>query len=140
MSIREKRDSFMKGRNGFDKLSVFTGTLASALTLLSVILTAASLHAALYSWSWTLLFTALTVFRVLSRNIYARRRENSVFMGLSKLAASRLRLAGRMIKDRKTHVYKKCPCCRARLRFPREPGKHTAVCPICENRFDINIK
>lgn len=81
-----------------------------------------------------LLLTSLLVvwifFRMFSRNIAKRRRENEKFCGFFKLWRNRIR-------DRKTHVYRKCPKCGAVLRLPRAKGKHNVVCPRCRERFGV---
>ena len=69
-------------------------------------------------------------FRMFSRNIPARRRENEKFCGFFKLRKNKFR-------DRKTHVYRKCPKCKAMLRLPKSKGKHYVVCPRCKNRFEV---
>ena len=69
-------------------------------------------------------------FRMFSRNLGKRRRENEKFCGFFKLLKNKFR-------DRKTHVYRKCPNCRAVLRLPKSKGKHTVVCPRCKNRFSV---
>ena len=69
------------------------------------------------------------VFRMLSRNIAKRRRENEVFCNFFKLRRNRFR-------DRKTHVYRKCKHCKAVLRLPKAKGKHTVLCPRCHKRFE----
>lgn len=68
--------------------------------------------------------------RMFSRNIAKRRRENEKFCGFFKLWKNKIR-------DRKTHVYRKCPSCKAVLRLPKAKGKHTVVCPRCKNRFEV---
>ncbi len=69
-------------------------------------------------------------FRMFSRNIQKRRRENEKFCGFFRLRKNKF-------KDRKTHVYRKCPKCGAILRLPRAKGKHFVVCPRCKNRFSV---
>ena len=69
-------------------------------------------------------------FRMLSKNVQKRRRENEKFCGFFKLWKNKIR-------DRKTHVYRKCPKCKAVLRLPKARGKHTVVCPRCKNRFEV---
>ncbi len=98
---------------------VFTlrGTLAP--TILSVCYVVIS--AALVSWMF---------FRMFSKNIAKRRRENEKFCGFFKLRRNKFR-------DRKTHVYRKCRKCKAVLRLPKAKGKHTVVCPRCKNRFEV---
>ena len=69
-------------------------------------------------------------FRMFSKNIAKRRRENEKFSGFFKLWKNKFR-------DRKTHVYRKCPKCKAVLRLPKAKGKHTVVCPRCKDRFSV---
>ena len=74
---------------------------------------------------------AVTVIcRMFSRKIVKRRQENEKFCGFFKLRRNKIR-------DRKTHVYRKCPECKAVLRLPRAKGKHTVVCPRCKKRFNV---
>ena len=40
-------------------------------------------------------------------------------------------------KDRNTHMYKKCPKCKQKIRLPLKKGKHTVKCPNCGNKFDV---
>ena len=40
-------------------------------------------------------------------------------------------------KDRNTHMYKKCPKCKQKIRLPLKKGEHTVKCPNCGNRFDV---
>ena len=69
-------------------------------------------------------------FRIFSKNIHKRRQENEKFFGFFKLQKNKWR-------DRKTHVYRKCPSCKAVLRLPKAKGKHNVVCPRCKNRFSV---
>ena len=50
-----------------------------------------------------------------------------------------LRLIHR-IRDRKTHVYRRCPVCKNVLRLPREVGDHGVNCPVCHGHFSVKIK
>lgn len=74
---------------------------------------------------------AITIFyRMFSRNIEKRRKENARFCGFFRLRKNKF-------KDRKTHVYRKCPSCGATLRLPKAKGKHSVICPRCKNRFTV---
>ena len=77
---------------------------------------------------WGLMVTIFA--RMFSKNVARRRRENEKFCGFFKLWKNRIR-------DRKTHVYRKCPKCGAVLRLPRAKGKHNVVCPRCRERFEV---
>ena len=81
-------------------------------------------------WLISSILAITVIWRMLSRNVAKRRRENERFCGFFKLIKNKFR-------DRKTHVYRKCPNCSAVLRLPRAKGKHTVVCPRCKNRFNV---
>ena len=86
-----------------------------------------------FSVAYYLITTAMIVwmfYRMFSRNIAARRRENERFCGFFKLRRNKFR-------DRKTHVYRKCHACGAVLRLPKAKGKHFVVCPRCNKRFEV---
>lgn len=74
---------------------------------------------------------AITVFyRMFSRQVAKRRKENDKFCGFFRLRKNKF-------KDRKTHVYRKCPDCKAVLRLPKAKGKHSVVCPRCKKKFTV---
>ena len=81
-------------------------------------------------WVLTLALVFWMLFRIFSRNVAARRKENERFCGFFKLRRNKF-------KDRKPHVYRKCPKCKAVLRLPKAKGKHFVVCPRCKNRFEV---
>ena len=126
----------MYGRYGNDKLNTWlTWSYVGLLLLQMILLLFADLSFAVkviyHLVSVISLATAVTViYRSFSRNIPKRRRENEKFLNFLNLRAAKKR-------DRKTHVYRKCPKCRAVLRLPKAKGKHTAVCPRCGERFSV---
>ena len=124
---------FMYGRYGTDALNRFLLWCYVGLVLLQMIVTAFVDNVAYLTFifiilTWTLVF--IIFFRMLSRNISKRRMENEKFTGYFKLLKNKRR-------DRKTHVYRKCPSCKVTLRLPKAKGKHTVVCPKCKNRFTV---
>ena len=124
---------FMYGRYGNDTLNKTLLWSYAALMLAYMIVFLfveenAYIYLAYLLLSWALI--GIIFFRSMSRNIPKRRRENEKFTAFFKLMRNKRR-------DRKTHVYKKCPRCKAVLRLPKAKGKHTAVCPRCQNRFEV---
>ncbi len=121
---------FFYGRYGNDTLNKFLMVLylicVVAVTILSYIIQSAVFT--LVGWTVTLAIFIWSFYRTMSRNIYKRRRENERFCGFFKLRKNKFR-------DRKTHVYRKCPKCKAVLRLPKAKGKHFVNCPKCRNRF-----
>ena len=89
-----------------------------------------SIWFSLVYWIATTALVFWMLYRIFSRNVVARRRENERFCGFFKLRRNKFR-------DRKTHVYRKCPSCKAVLRLPKSKGKHFVVCPKCKERFEV---
>ena len=77
------------------------------------------------------------IFRALSHNHTARKRENYLFFNFFRKSGSFFRLQSRKFKDRKTHIYKKCPKCHTVVRLEKIKGKRSAVCPKCQSQFMI---
>lgn len=114
--------NFMVGRYGSDKLNVVLLIAGVALMLLG------SVFGRWFVWAsvFTLLGYAAVIwciFRMYSRNIQARRRENAAFLNFFA-----------HLKDRE-HRYFHCPKCRQTVRVPRGRGKINIRCPKCGERF-----
>ena len=52
---------------------------------------------------------------------------------------SELTLFFRRIKYGKVSVFRKCPRCKAVIRFPRKKGEHRAKCPACGEKFRVKV-
>ena len=123
----------MYGRYGADEFYKFLMSVWIVLVMMNFILRNAVIGAAV---------TALLVymyFRVLSKNIGKRRRENEIYLKISEPFRSFLRISVLKFRDRKTHCYRKCPHCKKMLRLPKRKGKHSVCCPQCKNNFDVKI-
>ena len=115
--------NFMLGRYGSDRLGTVLLITGIVLSLLSSVL---NRHFPLPAAVLTLLsYGALffCVFRMYSRNITARRRENAAFVNFFA-----------HLKD-KEHRYFHCPQCRQTVRVPRGRGKINIRCPRCNRQF-----
>ena len=127
-----KLAGFFYGRYGNDTLNkVLTGIYLTWLIVFTIVdVFVSTIIFTLVGWCVTLALFLWVMFRMMSRNIYARRRENDKFCGFFKLRKNKFR-------DRKTHVYRKCKTCKAVLRLPKAKGKHFVVCPKCKSRFEV---
>ena len=133
MKFREKLVRFMSGRYGGDQLNSFVLIVVAILMVVNIFVNSWIMYICyMVLWIWTL-------FRMLSRNIYKRRAENEKFLKLWNPIKNKWKLMKNKRRDRKTHVYKKCPKCKSVLRLPRQKGKHTVRCPKCSERFDVKI-
>ena len=132
MNFRYKLMQFLSGRYGSDETFFVLSGIAFVLAVINLPFRNIFLQLAVYA------FLLLAIFRFLSRNHEARRRENQKVRELiSKLKGYRDTKIKRQADY--THIYKKCPNCKAVLRLPRRKGKHTTVCPRCSHSFSVRV-
>ena len=110
--------NFMLGRYGSDKLNGALLLTGIVLMLLGSIFKGLAFLTLL---AYAPLFWC--IFRMYSRNLEARRRENAAFLNFFN-----------HLKDR-DHRYFRCPRCRQTVRVPRGRGKINIRCPKCNERF-----
>ena len=125
--------NFMRGRNGMDALNF--GLLAAAVVVsaVGVFIKNNTVFTVLRVVSTLLLL--LAIWRMLSRKVSKRSRENARFLkltaGLRTLFAN---FSGRLMGDG-SHTFFNCPSCHNRLRVPSGKGKIEITCPRCGTRF-----
>lgn len=126
----------MMGRYGVDQMNI-------GVLILSMVCT---FTASLTRWLLlSILGTALLaygVFRMFSRNVSARSKENQKFLVFwNKVKGIWYKIKDwfsgkkRRFADRKTHCYFSCPKCKRKLRVPKGKGKIEISCPICGTKF-----
>ncbi len=117
---------FMYGRYGVDHLS-------AALLVVSLILSAiASLFSLKIIEFLSIVPLAYSVFRMLSKNITARRHENEKLLKYWLPFTAKVKGYVGRLKD-KNHKYFKCTNCKSILRVPRGKGKIKLICPKCKH-------
>ena len=132
--FRYRMAQFMYGRNGGDTLGTVSLFAALFVMLLQI-----------FTGWWWLYFITLGLlvyynFRIFSRNLTKRRAENAAFCAFWKKIKGFFSLQKSKWRDRKTHIYRKCPHCKSTLRLPRAKGHHTVNCPRCHGRFEVDCK
>ena len=121
---------FMYGRYGSDQLNMAILIAAVLVSLTNSILTVFLRESGVYS-SIVAPLLSVTVyglliysfFRMFSRNIYKRQRENRRFTQLWM-----------RLKDRNNRYFR-CPNCKQTVRVPRGRGKICIRCPKCGEKF-----
>lgn len=139
--FRNWLSSFMYGRNGMDNYNLFLFFLYFAILILMWIFTFFGLYTV--SSIMSLIMTVLAVymlFRIFSKNLYKRQAENRRFIGIKPKIKNYINVQKAKKRDKKTHVYRKCPNCKSYLRLKKIKGKHRAVCPRCSNSFDVYVR
>lgn len=132
MNFRYRLIQFMSGRYGVDGLFYVLFGVSAILSVSNCFIRSSILQMLVYA------IVVYAFFRVMSRNIQARRRENQA---VNKLIMG-IKYKYNVYRQRKAdynHVYKKCPRCHAVLRLPRRKGKHSTVCPKCSKEFKVYV-
>ena len=139
--LREMLARFMYGRYGTDGLNKFLFVVYIVLLILSGILRRipAANIAYFVVYLLTLAVMFLFFFRTLSRNHYKRRQENVKYFEIKSKFTNTWNLQREKWRNRKTHVYRKCPHCRANIKLPRKKGRHTVTCPKCRVDFKVRV-
>ncbi len=130
----------MYGRNGFDKFGRFLFVLYLILVVIQWIISLfVPKIVSLILSSCIMLLAIYIFFRAFSRNLIKRRAENYKYIQFASKFKTFFSLQKAKIRDRKTHVYKKCPRCGSVLRLKKIKGKHRAACPRCGNSFGVRV-
>lgn len=124
--MMQKIQRFMMGRNGTDELSF---ALLGIYLLLAIV-------GIFFEWIYLLQLVLMIYlfWRMFSRNVAARRRENEKFLSFWRPIAGWFRKKRDQLRD-KEHRYYACPACKATLRLPKGKGKICITCPRCRKEF-----
>ena len=127
--MRNFLSRLMIGRYGPDQLS-------TALIVVSVIVSLViNIIGIPFGSIISYIFLILVIFRMFSRNITARRRENDRFLRYWAPLKAKVKKFFKKLRGMKTHKYFNCPGCKNTLRVPRGRGKLNITCPRCGERF-----
>lgn len=129
--------TFFYGRNGVDPLGKFSMVIYLIVAIVNVFVRNLSARYSLMTVQWIIL--GVILFRMLSRNVYARRRENQAFERIFQKFKPSLKLLWERIKNIGKKRYRTCPNCKAVSRLPIKRGKHFVKCPKCNIPFKVFI-
>lgn len=126
--LGESLRRFLYGRYGSDQLNLALLIAAVVLSLLSGILSlllpvTAGVYTNLLLSTLMYALLVIALFRMLSRNIAKRQRENQKFRNFWT-----------RLTDQKNRYFR-CPKCSQTVRVPRHRGKINIRCPKCGERF-----
>ena len=116
--LRWKLSNFMQQRNGNDEMCRTVFIVSIVVYVLSIIFRSSLLY-------W-LAFVGIiySLFRMFSRNVAARQKENQQFLQFFSLQKKRFNM-------RKEYRIFTCKGCGQHIRVPRKKGKVEVTCPIC---------
>ena len=129
-----KMINFLQGRYGIDELYKFLFIIFWIIAILSIVIRNPIIYLL------EILICIFMLYRVLSRNIYKRQSENAKFLKIKNNVKVKINLQTRKWKDRKTHIYRKCPNCKVEIRLPKKKGNHVCTCPSCNKDFNVKCR
>ncbi|MBM6675456.1 hypothetical protein H6A07_01690 [Olsenella uli] len=128
---QRKVAEWLRGRQGPDDLAVFSVDLAVVIVLVNVF--------ARTGWlGWVALaLVAYAMFRIQSRNLAARSRENAAFLKALGPARPWLQNPRAAWGELRAYKHVRCSSCKQRVRVPRGKGKLRVTCPRCKTKFEV---
>lgn len=127
--MKEKFYRFMQGRYGIDQLNSFLMIVCVIFFIVNMFIGSIVLTFIAYG---TWLFV---IFRMFSKNIYARNRENDKYLNFFSPLSRWLKLK-LMSKQDPSNKYFSCPKCKQMVRVPKGHGTVVVTCPNCQNKFE----
>ena len=127
--MKEKFYRFMQGRYGIDQLNSFLMIVCVICFIVNMFIGSIVLTFIAYgTWLFVL-------FRMFSKNIYARNRENDKYLNFFSPLSRWLKLK-LMSKQDPSNKYFSCPKCKQMVRVPKGHGTVVVTCPNCQNKFE----
>lgn len=123
--------NFFQGRYGIDELYKFFFIAFIVIWLLNSFVKSQILY------YLGLIICIFMIYRMFSRNFEKRQKENMKYIEIRRKVTGKIKLQKKKWDDRKTHIYRKCPNCKAEIRLPNKKGKHVCTCPCCKKDFDV---
>jgi len=129
IGMKDKLRRFMMGRYGIDDLGRFLLGMALIILLMSRFF----LRTALYAVSLSVLI--IVYYRIFSKNINSRYRENQAFLNYKNKLINFIRKQKYIFKQRRIYRIYKCPGCGQKIRIPKGKGRVQITCPKCKTDF-----
>lgn len=142
MRFQDRIREFMRGRYGFGYGLADRINLCLIAVYFVFVVANSFVHNIVFTYVFSLISlisVGYLMFRMFSRNISGRRRENECFVRFLRSISGFFKYNFRKIKDITKARYRKCPHCSATLRLPVKRGEHTVVCPACKQKFAVKI-
>lgn len=132
MQFIYKIQKFMMGRYGVDNLYRFLLMLYFILIVIDLFFN----NIVLTVLEFLVIF--IMFYRVFSKNIKQRRKENELFLEIKKKCIKPFEVIKKNRED-KYHIYKRCPKCKTilRLPLPNKRGIKHAKCPHCKKKVTL---
>lgn len=132
--MNNKIRNFMYGRYGIDDLYKLLLIICFILLVINMFLNNNIIRII------ELLLIFIILYRSLSKNISRRKKENDKYLNIKNRIIKSFNYNKKKYEERNTHMYKKCPNCKQKIRLPLKKGKHTVKCPNCSYKFEVKCR
>lgn len=130
----DKLQRYMQGRYGPDELYRLMLIICLIIIIINMFVNSSILRII------ELMIFILALYRFLSKKKSKRSRENKKYLDIKDKIKNFFTYQKKKYNDRNTHIYKKCPKCKQKIRLPLKKGKHTVKCPSCKEKFEVKCK
>lgn len=129
-SFAKRLNDWMRGRNGADELGNTVVAISIIVLFINVfaktrVLAVGALVMAIYG-CW----------RMSSKNVAARRKENREFLKAFAPALRWIKNPKASVQEQREYKHLTCPHCGQQMRVPRGKGKMRVTCPTCKKKFE----
>ena len=128
---QRKMMEWLRGRQGPDDLAVFCTNLAIVVVVVNLFA-----RVSLLGWI-ALALIAYSMFRIQSKNLGSRARENEAFLKALGPARPWVQNPRAAWTELRTYKHVKCRSCHQRVRVPRGKGRLRVTCPRCKTKFEV---
>ena len=124
----------LKSRYGIDELYRFSIIIVFILIIINLFIKSYIIELIEF------IILVISFLRIFSKNKDRRRKENNIYLSYKNKLIKYIDYQKRKYNDRNTHMYKKCPSCKQKIRLPLKKGKHKVKCPKCKNTFEVKCR
>lgn len=143
--LKRNVNKFFSSRNGLDELALVSIVISLIFTVLVIFF-----KDIIVFYIFAVLFFLYALFRILSRSILLRERENTAFCNLFKrknrvkkqktIKVKEKKVKEPKVKKDKNFIYKTCPHCNNELKIKKgKKGERTIMCGKCYNETKFKI-
>ena len=128
---QQRLGEWLRGRQGPDDLAIFSMNVAVIVVIVNLF--------ARVSWlGWVALaLVVYSMFRIQSKNLSARSRENAAFLKALGPVRPWVQNPRAAMAELRSYKHVRCSSCKQRVRVPRGKGKLRVTCPRCGTKFEV---
>lgn len=120
---------FMDGRYGIDELYKFLLIICTILILLNIIIKSKIIDII------ELIILIISTIRFLSKNKSKRQKENQIYIKIKNKIIKYYQYQKKRYQDHNTHIYRKCPKCKQKIRLPLKKRQTHSKMPQLSTSF-----